>query len=99
MFLTSVREMPRIDVSAIEAPQIRSSGEVSNVPRAAAGCRSRHSPSCFCGDGGLCTWAGSVRRAKGNAATSHDRLDLGRPDGNGCREFVLDPPDPVVWPV
>jgi hypothetical protein len=38
---------------------------------------------------------GPVGGAEGNPASSHPRLDLGRPDAGRGHQFVLDPSDPA----
>src|SRR5262249_18279201 len=55
--------------------------------------------SCPCSDGGPCAGPGPVRRAEGNVAPPHDRLDLGRLNGDCRSEFAVDPRDPAVRPL
>src|SRR5712671_5098286 len=68
-------------------------------PRAAAGCRPRHSAPRVCGDGRLRARHRAVCRAEGDAAAPDRRLDLGRADAGGGDLLVLDPPDQTVRPV
>ena len=61
---------------------------------------SARSASCLCGDGRLRARPDPVscRAEEGTIAASDHRLDLGRPDAGGGRQFVLDPPDQAAGP-
>src|SRR5450631_769932 len=86
----------KIDVNIRHIDRSALASGVSDVACTAVGCRSGNPASCLRGDDRIRAWRGPVRRSEGNVASSHRRLDLGRPDGGSGGQFVLDPSDPAA---